>query len=236
MILLIFVLRHVGLCGILGDESLRPSIFCHQLNKYSAYLYINHCHHHHLSHEKYFYNTTKHFYLWVFSWGFKFWVIDVFRYHHCLSFLPKKKKKSKRRKKKEKKKKRKKKDIHNHSINHWCLTHLSCISEGLYGWVNVILIQVGCYCYELGWLEFSTFDSYTLYFKESSLPLPSHKIILPLSLKSYLILKVHGWYVFEIKTRDENGINLMFPRIQHPFQEIFFRCFSGCFCIHMWYS
>ena len=70
-ILLIFVLRHVGLCGILGDESLRPSIFCHQLNKYSTYLYINHCHHH-LSHEKYFYNTIKHFYLWVFSWGFKF--------------------------------------------------------------------------------------------------------------------------------------------------------------------
>ena len=71
MILLIFVLRHAGLCEILGDESLRPPIFCHQLNKYSAYLYINHCHHY-LSHEKYFYNTTKHFYLWVFSWGFKF--------------------------------------------------------------------------------------------------------------------------------------------------------------------
>ena len=94
MILLIFFLRHAGLCGILGDESLRPSIFCHQLNKYLAYLYINHCHHR-LSLEKYFYNTTKHFYLWVFSWGFKFWVIDVFIYHHCLSFLPKKKKKKK---------------------------------------------------------------------------------------------------------------------------------------------
>ena len=131
MILLIFVLRHAGLCGILGDESLRPSIFCHQLNKYSAYLYINHCHHH-LSLEKYFYNTTKHFYLWVFSWGFKFWVIDVFIYHHCLSFLQKKKKKK------------------NQSINHWCLTHLSWISKGLYGWVKVVLIQVGCYCYELG--------------------------------------------------------------------------------------
>ena len=140
MILLIFVLRHVGLCRILGDESLRPSIFCHQLNKYSAYLYINHCHHH-LSYEKYFYNTTKHFYLWVFSWGFKFWAIDVFRYHHCLSFLPKKKrserekkdKKNKRRRKKDKKKREKEKergDIHNQSINHWCLTHLSCISEG----------------------------------------------------------------------------------------------------------
>ena len=71
MILLIFVLRHAGLCKILGDESLRPPIFCHQLKKYSAYLYINHCHYH-LNHEKYFYNTTKHFYLWVFSWGFKF--------------------------------------------------------------------------------------------------------------------------------------------------------------------
>ena len=60
-----------------------------------------------------------------------------------------------------------------------------------------------------------------------------YKIILPLSLKSYLILKVHGWYVFGIKTRDENGINLMFPGIQHPFQKILFRCFSGCFCMHM---
>ena len=144
MILLIFVLRHAGLCGILGTESLRPPIFCHQLNKYSAYLYINHCHHH-LSHDKYFYNTTKHFYLWIFSWGFKFWVIDVFRYHHCLSFLQKKKK-SKRRKKKRKERV----DIHNQSTNHWCLTHLLYISEGLYGWVKVVLIQVGCYCYELG--------------------------------------------------------------------------------------
>ena len=82
-------------------------------------------------------------------------------------------------------------------------------------------------------LEFSASDSYTSYFKESSLPLRSHKIILPLNLESYLILKVHGWYVFGIKTRDENGINHMFPGIQHPFQEIFFHCFSGCFCIHM---
>ena len=40
-------------------------------------------------------------------------------------------------KKKERKKKKKKEkergDIHNQSINHWCLTHLSYISEGLYG-------------------------------------------------------------------------------------------------------
>ena len=83
------------------------------------------------------------------------------------------------------------------------------------------------------WLKFSAFDSHTSYFKEKSLPLPSYKIILSLSLKSYLILKMHGWYVFGIKTRDENGINLMFPRIQHPFQEIFFCCFSGYFCIHV---
>ena len=151
IILLTFVLRHAGLCGILGDYSLKPPIFCHQLNKYSAYLYINHCHHH-LSHEKYFYNTTKHFYLWVFSWGFKFWVIDVFRYHHCLSFLPKKKKnqKEEERKKKEREKEKERGYIHNQSINHWCITHLSCILEGLYGWVKVVLIQVCCYCYELG--------------------------------------------------------------------------------------
>ena len=46
------------------------------------------------------------------------------------------KKKRKERLKKFKKKKEKEKergDIHNQSINHWCLTHLSCISEGLYG-------------------------------------------------------------------------------------------------------
>ena len=50
-------------------------------------------------------------------------------------FFQKKKKKSKRRKKKREKEKEKKKerDIHNQSINHWFLTHLSCISEGLYG-------------------------------------------------------------------------------------------------------
>lgn len=103
MILLFFVLKHAGLCGILGDESLRPSILCNQLNKYSAYLDINHCHQH-LSHEKYFHNTKKHFYLWVFSWGFKFWAIEAFRYHHCLSFLPKKKKNIGKKKKRKKKK------------------------------------------------------------------------------------------------------------------------------------
>ena len=146
------------------------------------------------------------------------------------------KKKKKKRRKRKKRKEKDRGDIHNQSINHWCLTHLSCISEGLYGWVKVVLIQAGCYCYELGLTWIICIWSYTSYFKDRSLPLPSHKIILPLSLKSYLILKVHGWYVFGIKTRDENGINLVFPGIQHPFQEIFFRCFSGCFCIHMWYS
>ena len=63
----------------------------------------------------------------------------MFRYHHCLSFLQKKKKNQKqeeKRKKKEKKKREKEKergDIYNQSINHWCLTHFWCISEGLYG-------------------------------------------------------------------------------------------------------
>ena len=48
-------------------------------------------------------------------------------------FFQKKKKKSKRRKEKKKREKEKERgDIHNQSINHWCLTHLSCISEGLY--------------------------------------------------------------------------------------------------------
>ena len=67
----------------------------------------------------------------------------MFRYHHCLSFLQKKnqnqkeeeEKKEKRKKKNNKKKREKEKergDIHNQSINHWCLTHLSCISKGLY--------------------------------------------------------------------------------------------------------
>ena len=62
-------------------------------------------------------------------------------------------KKGEKKGKKKKKKREKEKEreyIHNKSINHWCLTHLSCISEGLYGWVKVVLIQVGCYCYELG--------------------------------------------------------------------------------------
>ena len=44
-----------------------------------------------------------------------------------VSLFFKKKKKKKREKEKERG------DIHNQSINHWCLTHLSCISEGLYG-------------------------------------------------------------------------------------------------------
>ena len=49
------------------------------------------------------------------------------------------KKKSKNQKEEEKKKKKKREkekergNIHNQSINHWCLTHLLCISEGLYG-------------------------------------------------------------------------------------------------------
>ena len=74
----------------------------------------------------------------------------MFRYHHCLSFLQKKKKSKiqnqkeqeiKKKKKEERKikkyiyreKEKERGDIHNQSINHWCLTHLSCISEGLYG-------------------------------------------------------------------------------------------------------
>ena len=60
------------------------------------------------------------------------------------------KKKEKRKIKKKWEKEKERGDIHNQSINHWCFTHLSCISKGLYGWVNVVLIQVGCYCYELG--------------------------------------------------------------------------------------
>ena len=68
-----------------------------------------------------------------------------------LFFKKKKIYQSKRRRKKKKREKEKERgDIHNQSINHWCLTHLSCISEGLYGSVKVVLIQVGCYCYELG--------------------------------------------------------------------------------------
>ena len=123
MILLIFVLRHAVLYGILGDESLRPSIFCQQLNKYSTYLDINHCHHH-LSHEKYFPNLggssfelLKHLDTTIVSLFFK-------------KFL---KKNQKEEEKKMRKKEKEREDIHNQSINHWCPTHLSCISEGLYG-------------------------------------------------------------------------------------------------------
>ena len=61
-------------------------------------------------------------------------------------FFQKKKKnqKEEERKKKEREKEKERGDIYNQSINHWCLTHFSCISEGLYGWVKVVLIQVGC--------------------------------------------------------------------------------------------
>ena len=45
----------------------------------------------------------------------------------------KKKKKEKKKREKKKEKKKERGDIHNQSINHWCLTHLPCISEGLYG-------------------------------------------------------------------------------------------------------
>ena len=46
----------------------------------------------------------------------------------------KKNKKKKEKKKREREKRKKERGyIHNQSINHWCLTHLSCISEGLYG-------------------------------------------------------------------------------------------------------
>ena len=78
-----------------------------------------------------------------------------------MSLFSSKKKKNqkeevKKREKKEKKKREKEKergDIHNQSINHWCLTYLSCILEG----VKVVLIQVGCYWYELGlpWIYLS---------------------------------------------------------------------------------
>ena len=88
-------------------------------------------------------------------------------------FFKKKKKKKKKEKKKKKKRERGKGkekergDIHDQSINHQCLTHLSCISKGLYGWVNVVLIQVGCYCYELGlpWI-FCTWFIYLIFQRE----------------------------------------------------------------------
>ena len=47
-----------------------------------------------------------------------------------LFFKKKIKKKSKKKKEEGKKKKG---DMHNQSINHWCLKHLSCILEELYG-------------------------------------------------------------------------------------------------------
>ena len=50
-------------------------------------------------------------------------------------FFKKKKKKIRRRRRRKKKERKKKErgDIHNQSINRWCLTHLSCISKRLYG-------------------------------------------------------------------------------------------------------
>ena len=87
-----------------------------------------------------------------------------------------KKEKKKGKKKREKEKEKERGDIHNQSINHWCLTHLSCILEGLYGWVKVVLIQVGCYCYKLGLPWIFCIWSYTLYFKESNLALPSIRL------------------------------------------------------------
>ena len=49
-------------------------------------------------------------------------------------FFPKKKnQKEEERKKKEREKEKERGYIHNQSINHWCITHLSCILEGLYG-------------------------------------------------------------------------------------------------------
>ena len=48
-------------------------------------------------------------------------------------FFQKKIKKEEERKKKEREKEKERGYIHNQSINHWCITHLSCILEGLYG-------------------------------------------------------------------------------------------------------
>ena len=50
-----------------------------------------------------------------------------------VSLFFKKKIKKNQKKKKKKEKKKKKGDMHNQSINHWCLKHLSCILEELYG-------------------------------------------------------------------------------------------------------
>ena len=38
-----------------------------------------------------------------------------------------------KKKKKKGEKEKERGDIHNQLINYWCLTHLLCISEGLYG-------------------------------------------------------------------------------------------------------
>ena len=86
-------------------------------------------------------------------------IVSLFFKKIKIKIKSKKEEEKKKREKKDKKKKKKEKerekekerwDIHNQSINHWCLTHLSCISEALYGWVKVVLIEIGCYCYELG--------------------------------------------------------------------------------------
>ena len=50
-----------------------------------------------------------------------------------VSLFFKKSKKEKKKKKKRREKEKERGDIHNQSINHWCLTNLSCILEGLYG-------------------------------------------------------------------------------------------------------
>ena len=46
-------------------------------------------------------------------------------------FFKKKKKREKKDQNREKEEEKERGDIHNQSINHWCLTHLSCILEGL---------------------------------------------------------------------------------------------------------
>ena len=76
---------------------------------------------------------------------------------------------------------------------------------------RVIWLRKGCFDSSwslLLWVGFGLNSLHLIHIlhisKRAVLPLLSHKIILPLSLKSYLILKMHGWYVFGIKTRDEN--------------------------------
>ena len=56
-------------------------------------------------------------------------IVSLFFHTHTHTHTHKKKK----RRKKKREKEREREDIHNQSINHWCPTHLSCISEGLYG-------------------------------------------------------------------------------------------------------